>query len=147
VPALGLVFQLEPFAANIEPNGRIEGGILADQQCRKLRLEPVCFLGRRKVALRFAGSADGCDNASDQLVDALLATFCSQPTMKILGRDDAESGLQPAGGSENSFLLKDGIAFRVLDPGVTALPGDSIEGVNALRAQNSRDGEPRVGTV
>jgi hypothetical protein len=57
-----------------------------------------------------AGLTDGRDHASDELVDTLLPSFCSDPTVEVLRGYDIERGLRPVCRNTNVLLQEDDVS-------------------------------------
>ena len=73
VPILGVAVGLELVAAYVEPDGRVEGGILADEDVDQFVVESCAVLGSLEVALSKSPVADGFGDAGDELADSGFA--------------------------------------------------------------------------
>ena len=147
VPVLGVGVGLEAIAADVEPDGRVEGGLLVDEQVGELGEEDVgVFLGG-EVAVAHAPVADGLGDAGDEVADTLFALGGADLAVEVLAGDDVGRGDGPVGGDFDGLLLEDELAFEVLDDGVAELPGEFVEGVDAGLGEVAREVEARGGAV
>ena len=147
VPVLRVGVGLEAVAAYVEPDGRVEGGLLVDEEMGELGEEDVGVFLRGEVAVAHAPVADGLGYAGDEVADTLLALGRADLAMEIFGGDDVGRGDGPVGGDFDGLLLEDEAAFEVLDDGVAELPGEFVEGVDAGLGEVAREVEARGGTV
>ena len=130
VPVVGVGVGLEAVAADVEPDGRVEGGLLVEQKVAELVEEDVGVIGRGEVAVADAPVADGLGDAGDEGADAGLALGCADLAVEVLGRDDVGRGHRPGAGGLDVLLLEDDLALEVLDDGVALLPGELVEGAD-----------------
>jgi hypothetical protein len=145
VPVLGVGVRLEAVAADVEPDGRVEGDLLVDEQVGELGEEGVGVVLRGKVAVADAPVADGLGYARDEVADALFAGGGADLAVEVLAGDDVGRGDGPVGGDFDGLLLEDELALPVLDDGVAELPGDLVEGVDAGGGEVAREGQTGVG--
>ena len=128
VPVLGVGVGLEAVAADVEPDGRVEGDLLVEEQVGELGEEDVGVFGGGEVAVADAPVADGLGDAGDEGADAGLALGGADLAVEVLAGDDVGRGHGPVGGDFDVLLLEDELALPVLDDGVAELPGDLVEG-------------------
>ncbi len=128
VPVLGVGVGLEAVAADVEPDGRVEGGLLVDEQVDELGVEDVGVFGRGEVAAVEAPVADGFGDAGDELADAGFALRGADLAVEIFAGDDVGRGHGPVDGDFDVLLLEDGLAGGVADEGGAALPLDFVIG-------------------
>ncbi len=131
VPVVGVGVGLEAVAADVEPDGRVEGGLLVEEQVAELGEEDGGVFGRGEVAVAEAPVADGFGDAGDEGADAGLALGRADLAVEVLGRDDVGRGHGPGGRGLDVLLLKDDLALEVLNDGVAELPGELVEGGDA----------------
>src|SRR5207249_1932629 len=81
--------------ADVEPDRRVEGGELVDEDRLQLGLEGLgLFLGP-EVAVGAAPAGDRVDDAADHLLDAPLALGRGHATAEIFLGDDIRRSLRP----------------------------------------------------
>ena len=131
VPVLGVGVGLEAVAADVEPDGRVEGDLLVDEEVGELGEEDFGIFGGGEVAVAEAPVADGLGDAGDEVADALFTLGGADLAVEVFGGDDVGRGDGPVGGDFDGLLLEDELALVVLDDGVAELPGDFVEGVDA----------------
>ena len=73
MPVLGVGVGLEAVAADVEPDGGVEGDLLVEQQVGELGVEGGGVFRGGEVAGGEAPVADGLGNAGDEGADAVLA--------------------------------------------------------------------------
>ena len=92
-----------------------------------------------EVAVAHAPVADGLGYAGDEVADTLFALGGADLAVKVFAGDDVGGGDGPVGGDFYGLLLEDEAAFEVLDDGVTKLPGELVEGVDAGLGEVTRE--------
>ena len=122
VPVLGVGVGLEAIAADVEPDGRVEGNFLMDEQVDELVVEDGCVFGRGEVAVLHAPVADCFSDTGDEGADAGFALGGADLAVEIFAGDDVDGGHGPVDRGLDVFLFEDDVAFEVLDDGVAALP-------------------------
>ena len=143
VPVLGVGVGVEAVAADVEPDGGVEGDLLVEEEVGELGVEDFGVFGGAEVAVADAPVADGLGDAGDEGADAGLAFVGSVETMQILAGDDVGRGDGPVGGDFDVALLEDELALPVLDDGVAALPGDLVVGRDPGGGEVAGKGEAR----
>ena len=129
MPVLRVGVGLQPVAADVEPDGRVEGDLLGQQQVGELVMEDGGVLGGGEVAARDTPVADGLGHAGDELAHAGLALRRSPiVAVEVFGGDDVGRGHRPVDGNLDVLLLEDGVARCVGDQGGAALPLDFVVG-------------------
>ncbi len=73
VPVARVRVGLDAVAANVEPDGRVEGGVLAHEDVDEFVVEGGSIFGSFEVALRQSPVADGFGDAGDQGADSGFA--------------------------------------------------------------------------
>ena len=109
VPVLGIGIGLQPVAADVEPDGRVEGCFLGHQQVDQLVMEDGRVFRGGKIAARDTPVADGFCHPGDELADTGFAALIGRANVavEILGSDDVGRGHRPVGGNLDVFLLED----------------------------------------
>ncbi len=147
MPVLRVGVGLEAVAADVEPDGRVEGDLLVDEEVGELGEEDVGVFVGGEVAVAHAPVADGLGDAGDEGADAGLALGGADLAVEVLGGDDVGRGDGPVGGDFDVLLLEDEAAFEVLDDGVAELPGELVVGVDAGLGEVAREVEAGGGAV
>jgi hypothetical protein len=129
--------------ADVEPDGRIEAGLLGDHEVGQFEAEVFGVGFGLEVAVLFAPTGDGIDHALDELGHAGFAFRGAHLAVKILAGDDIGGRLGPVHGNFDIALLEDNRAFIVSDGGSTGLPLDFV--VGGLAALQSRCKVPGEG--
>ena len=70
VPVLAVGVGLDAVASYVEPDGRVERGVLADEDVDQFIVESGAVFGSAEVALGHAPVADGFGDAGDELADS-----------------------------------------------------------------------------
>ena len=73
VPVAGVGVGLDAVAANVEPDGRVEGGVLADEDVDEFVVEGCAVFGSFEIALGESPVADGFGDAGDEGADSGFA--------------------------------------------------------------------------
>src|SRR5207244_10264688 len=118
---------LEP---DVEPDRRVEGGELVDEDRLQLVLEGLSFAIGREVAPFASPRADRADDAADHLLDGRLALRARHAAAEVLLRDNVGCGLRPELRELDVLLLERGTGLP-RDEAVADLPLDLVEGVAA----------------
>ena len=131
MPVLAVGVRLQPVAAHVEPDGRVEGHLLGEQHGGELVVEDagVGFAG--EVAAVETPVANGLGDAAYELADAGFALRGAELPVQILRGHDIGGGHRPVEGDFDIALLEDGVALGVGDGGGAALPLDFVVGRNA----------------
>ena len=93
-----------------------------------------------EVAVLAAPVGDGAGDAVDELPDAGFAFGGVDFAVEVLADDDVGGELAPGFGDLAVGLFEDDAAAFVLDGGGAPVPGDLVEGVNPLGAEDTGDG-------
>ena len=133
----------------LNQTGRVEGGLLVQQDVGQLVLEGVAVGGGGEVAELAAPVGDRAGDAADHLLDGVLTLGRAERAAEVLLGDDVGRVLRP-GHRELEVALLEGGRGGVADEGVALLPGDLVEGRDALRGESPLDlqtafGDPRRG--
>ena len=110
--------------ADVEIDRAVERGVLVEQQVLELGVKGVAGVGVGEVTLLVAPSADGIDDARDQLADAALAPRRAERSAKIFRDDDVGRGLRPRSRNFNVLLLEDDAAVLARNDGAAEIPID-----------------------
>ena len=141
VPVLRVRIRLQPIAADVEPDRRVECDLLVEEKMRKLGVERLGVLRGGEVAALDAPVADRLGHAGDQGADAGFALVGAVEAVEILRGDDVRRGHRPVGRNLNILLLEDGLALEVLNDGVAELPDDLVVGGDAGLGEVAIEGE------
>ena len=114
----------------LNQTGRVEGGVLVDEDRLQLGLEGLGLLVVGEVAALAAPRADRVDDAADHLLHARLALGRGQAAAEVLLRDDVRRRLRPELRELDALLLEGG-AVLAGDERVAGLPLDLVERVAA----------------
>src|SRR6185312_3191093 len=104
VPVLGVGVGFEAVAADVEPDGRVEGDLLVEQQVDELGEEDVGVFGGGEVAAGDAPVADGFGDAGDEGADAGLTLVGADQAVEVLAGHDVGGGHGPVGGDFHILL-------------------------------------------
>src|SRR5262249_2872016 len=115
---------------DVEPDRRVEGGELVDEDRLQLGLEGVRLVVGREVAALAAPAADRVDDAADHLADAGLALGSAELAPEILLSNDIRRRLRPELRELDRLLVERGLVLA-RDEGVADLPLDLVEGIAA----------------
>ena len=77
VPVAAVGVGLDAIAAYVEPDGRVEGGVLANEDVSEFVVESGAVFGSAEVALAHAPIANGFGDARDKLADSGFALGCA----------------------------------------------------------------------
>ena len=131
VPVLRVGVGLDAVAAYVEPDGRIESRILADQDVRELVVECCAVFGRGEVALRHSPVANGFGDAGNERADTGFALGRADGAVQIFAGHDVGRRHGPIFGSLDVFLLENYVAFGVGDLRQAKFPFDLVIGRDA----------------
>ena len=126
--------------ADVEPDRRVEGRLLVQQDRGQLHLEGVGVLLGGEVAALAAPAGDRPGDAADHLFDRALALGAAEPAAEVLLGDDVGRVLGPGLGELDAALLEGGL-LRVADHGIADLPLDLVERMHAGRRKATLHGE------
>src|SRR6185503_16714606 len=112
--------------ADVEPDRRVEGRHLVEQDVGELVLERVGVGRRGEVAALAAPGGDRAGYAPDHLLDGVLALLGAELPAEVLLGDDVGGVLRPGHRELDAALLERGVR-RVADHGIADLPLDRIE--------------------
>ena len=116
--------------ADVEPDGRVEGRVLVEQQVLELGVERVGLVAVGEVAVLAAPRRDRVDDARDHLAHRALALRRSERPAEVLLRDDVRRRRRPEDRELHLALLEGGPVLAG-DEGVAHLPLDLVVRVDA----------------
>src|SRR5208283_6207101 len=122
---------LDAITAYVEPDGRVEGRVLADEEMDQLVVESDGVFKGAEIAVLQAPVTDGLGHAADQLTDAGFALAGIHAAVEIFAGDDIGRGHRPVFGNFHIFLLEDGVALGVGNGGGAEFPFDVVVGRDA----------------
>src|ERR687888_840476 len=128
--------------AYVEPDRRVEGGVLVDEQRLELGAEGVGLLVAREVAAVATPRDDRVGDARDHVLDAPLALRRGHATAEVLLRDDVRGRLRPELRELDALLLEDRLVLAG-DVRVARLPLDLLERIPPRDGEEALDGEAR----
>ena len=135
--------------AQVEPDRRVEGAVLVDEQVRELGLERVGVRLRGEVAAEVVGRAtDGVREAMHDLADAGLALVLvavEAGLAEVLRDEDVGRELAPGGRDLGPFHLEDDAAVRVGDGARATLVDDPVQRVAPRRREVALHAHPTGG--
>ena len=141
VPVGGVGFRLYAVAAYVEPDGRVEGHVLADEQVDEFVVEGGGVFGGAEVSVLHAPVANGFGHSRYQLAHTGFALVGADLSVKILRGDYVGRGHGPVFGNFDVLLLEDHAALGVGDLSVAEFPlyfgvgGDTGLGEEAAEGQ------------
>ncbi len=141
VPVASVGIGFDAIAADVEPDGRVEGGVLADKDVDEFVVEGCTVFGSFEVALGQSPIADGFGDAGDELADSGLALGRADLTVQIFARDDVGRGHGPVFGDFDVFLFEDDTAVRVGDLGKAEIPLEFVVGGDAGLGEEAVEGQ------
>src|ERR671930_1170692 len=122
MPVLGVGVRLDAVAADVEPDGRIEGRPLVQQEVDQFVVESGGVFSRAEISAGDTPVANGLGDAADELAHAGLALGGAQLAVEIFAGHDISSGHGPVLGDLHVRLLEDDAAGGVGDLRGTLLP-------------------------
>ena len=140
VPVAGVGVGLDAIAAYVEPDRRIEGRILAEQDVGEFIVERGAIFGSFEIALGQSPVADGFGDASYQGADSGFALGRADGAVEVFAGHDVGRGHRPVFGDFDVFLLEDGVALRVGDLSGAAFPFDLVVGRDAGLGEEAAEG-------
>ena len=129
------------FDPDVEPDRRVEGHLLVDEEVRQLGLERLEIGVRGEVALGLRPGRDRVDDAIDELADRGLALGRVEVAAEVLADHDVGRELAPEVGDLDVLLLEDALARLVGDAGGPVLPGDLVVGMDVRAGPAALEGQ------
>ena len=145
VPVLGVGVGLQAVAADVEPDGGVEGDLLVDEEVDELGVEGVGGGVIGEVTGSDAPVAHALRDTGDEGADAGFTLGGADQPVQIFRGDDVGGGHAPVGGALDVFLLEDELSLPVLDDGVAELPLDLVVGADAGGGEVAVEGEAASG--
>ena len=141
MPVLRVGVGLDAVATHVEPDRRIEGGVLADENVHQFIVEGGAVFGRSEVALGKPPVADGLGDACDELADAGFALGRTDCAVQIFAGHDVGGGHRPVFRNLDVFLLEDHFAMGVGDLSETTFPFDFVVGRHTGLGEKAAKGQ------
>ena len=141
VPVAAVGVGLDAVASHVEPDGRVEGGVLADEDVDELVMEGGAVFGSAEVALGHPPVADGFGDAADELADSGFTLGSADFAVQIFAGHDVGGGHGPVFGDFDVFLLEDHVALGIGDLSETEVPLDLVVGGDAGLGEEAAEGE------
>ena len=141
VPVAAVGIRLDAVASHVEPDGRVEGGVLADEDVDEFVVESGAVVGGLEVALRHAPVADGFGDAGNELADSGLTLGCADLAVQIFRGHDVGGGHGPVFGDFDVLLLEDHVALGIGDLSEAEIPFDFVVGGYAGLGEEAAEGE------
>ena len=131
--------------ADVEIDRAVERRLLIEKQVLELGVKSIARVGVGEVALLLAPSADGIDDARDQLADAGLAPRRAERSAKIFRDDDVGRRLRPCSRHLDVFLLEDNPAVFARDDRAAEVPIDLGIRIDARGREKSLEHDAAAG--
>ena len=141
MPVASVGVGLDAIASHIEPDGRVEGGVLADEDVDQLVVKSGAVFMSAEVALGHAPVADGFGDAGDELADSGFTLGSADLAMQIFAGHDVGGGHGPVFGDFDVFLLEDHVALGIGNLSQTEIPLDFVVGRDARLGEEAAEGE------
>ena len=132
------------FEADVEPDRRVEGRHLVEQDVGELVLEGLGVLVGREVAALTTPAGDRARHAADHLLDRRLALGRVHAPAEVLLGDDVGRVLRPGLRELDAALLERRV-LGIADDGVADLPLDCVEGMHARLREAPGNADPVTG--
>ena len=143
VPVLGVGAGLDAVAADIEPDRRIEGCVLAQQDMRELIVEDGGIFIAAEIAVGLAPVADGLCDSPNQLTDTGFSVGGADRAVQVFGSHDVGGRHRPVFGDLDVFLLEDHVALSIGDLSKTEFPFDFVIGRDTRLGKETAELETR----
>ena len=147
VPVAGVGVGLDAVAAYVEPDGRVEGGVLADEDVDEFVVEGCSVFGSFEIALGQSPVADGFGDAGDELADSGFALGRADLAVQVFRGHDVGRGHGPVFGDFDVFLFEDHVALGVGDLGEAEIPFEFVVGRDAGLGEEAAEGETGGGLL
>ncbi len=128
----------------VEPHRRIERPVLVQTEPGQLFVKHLRVGLAREIAIVQAPIRDRARHAVNQLTHRNLALRRADLSIKIFGGHHVGRQHRPERRHFHVFLLKEDSAFVIADARRAFIPGDRIEGVLPLRAEDPRNLQTRM---
>ena len=141
MPVASVGTGLDAVAAHVEPDRRVEGSVLANEDVDELVVEGCAVFGSFEVALGQSPVADGLGDTGDELADSGLALGRADLAVQIFAGHDVGGGHGPVFGDFDVFLFEDYAALRVGDLGEAEIPFEFVVGRDAGFGEEAAEGQ------
>ena len=141
VPVAAVGVGLDAVASDVEPDGRVEGRVLADEDVDEFVVEGGAVFGGLEVALRHSPVANGFGDAGDELADSGFALGSADLAVQIFAGHDVGGGHGPVFGDFDVLLLEDHVALGIGDLSEAEIPFDFVVGRDAGLGEEAAEGE------
>src|ERR1019366_1254364 len=131
--------------ADVEIDRAVERGLLIEEQVLELGVKSFARFSAGEVALLLAPSADGIDDAGDELADAGLAPGRSERAAEIFRDHDVGRSLRPSARHLDVFLLEDAAAVFARDDGAAEIPFDLVIWIDAGGSEETLEHDTAAG--
>jgi hypothetical protein len=132
---------LYPVASHVEPDWRVEGRVLADEDVHEFVVEGGAVFRSAEVALRHAPIADRLGNAGDELADSGFAFGSADLAVEILAGHDVGGGHRPVFRDFDVLLLEDDSTMGVGNLSGAEIPLDFVIGRDARLGEQPTERE------
>ncbi len=143
VPVLGVRIGLDAIASYVEPDGRVEGRVLADEDVGELVVKGRAVFSGLEVALRESPIANGFGDAGDQRTHTAFALRRADGSVQIFAGHDVGRGHRPIFGSLDVLLLEDHVALGIGDLSEAEFPFDFVVWRDARLSKKAAEGQAR----
>ena len=114
--------------ADIEPDRRIECGLLREHEVGQVVTEALDVVCRREISSFGTPIGDRIDHSVDEIRKAALAARRAERTVEVLASHDVCRRLRPLGGHFHVALLEHGVPLGIRDHGCPLLPIEDAVG-------------------
>ena len=141
VPAASVGVGLDTVASDVEPDGRVEGRVLADEDVHELVVECRAVVGGLEIALRHSPVADGFGDTGNELANSGLALTGAELAVQIFAGHDIGRSHGPVFGDFDVLLLEDHVALGVGDLSEAEIPFDFVVGRDTRLGKQAAEGK------
>ncbi len=141
VPAAAVRVGLDAVASHVEPDGGVEGGVLADEDVDEFVVEGGAVFMGAEVALGHTPVTDSFGDAGDELADSGFTLGSADFAVQIFAGHDVGGGHGPVFGDFHLLLLEDHIALGVGDLSEAKFPFDFVVRGDAGLGEEAAEGE------
>src|ERR1039457_2829079 len=143
MPVRGIGLRLYALTTYIEPDGRVKGHVLTNQQVDQFVVEGGSIFGGAEVSVFHAPIANGFGYTGYQLAHSGLALIGANLSVEVFRRNYISRGHRPIFGNFDIFLLEDHVSLGVRTLGMAKFPLDLGVGGNARLGEKTAEAEAR----